>query len=220
MKKFVLGAVCLSLPFAFLLGGCSPNKLEVVRENISEITYDYFYGKCDEFEIAISSGEREEPYSYDGQTSPKCDFALAVVRLDSTKEREMLTFSINGDAESQIFEYNIMTGTFMYDFERRFSADDVIAVKYGNTQITLDNISKEFEIDCEKAFEIGVSTFDEEISSLFEKEDFKAECYLKILDNLSNNFDNRYWCFSIVNEEGEHLNCIIDLSSGEVVAKG
>lgn len=220
MKKVLLGVSCLALPFAFMFGGCSVNKMELVKENISEITYDYFYGKCDDFEIAISSGEREEPYAYDGRTNPRCEFALAVARLNSKKESEALTFSINGDATSKLFEYNIMTGTYMFDFETRFDADSVISVKYGNTQITLDNLSKDFAVGYEKAIEIGVAEFDEEISTLLQKEEFKGECYLKILDNLSNDFDKRYWCFSIVNEEGEHLNCIIDIETSEIIAKG
>jgi len=83
MKKFLFTAGCLALPFAFMLGGCSVNKLELVKANMSEITYEYFYGKCDEFEVAISSGEREEPYAYDGKKANLCEFVLAVAKIDS-----------------------------------------------------------------------------------------------------------------------------------------
>ncbi len=219
MKKFLFCVGAMTMPLVFMLGGCSVNKIELVKENISEITYDYFYGKCDEFEVAISSGEREEPYAYDGRKANLCEFGLAVAKLNSKKESEVLVFSVNGDATSVTFEYNIMTGTYMFDFEKMFGRDDVVSVKYGNTQITLENISKNFAVDYEKALQIGTAEFDQEISALMQKDELKAECYLKILDNLSNDFDNQYWCFSVVNEEGEHLNCIIDIESGEVVAK-
>ncbi len=207
------------LPLAFAMSGCSKSHEEMIAENMSEITYTYFYGKCDEFEISISSGEREEPYIYDGRNEEKCDFGLVVAKLNSKAEKESMVFSINGDASSGLLEYNLMTGTYMLDIERQFSQDDVISVKYGNTQITLDCLSKDFVVDYNSAIQIGVQEFSEEISSMIQKEELKAECYLKILDNLSNGFETRFWCFSIVNIEGEHLNCIIDVETGEITAR-
>jgi len=92
-------------------------------------------------------------------------------------------------------------------------------LELGNTQITLDCLSKDFKIDYNKAIDIGVNEFSNDITSMMQKDEFKGECYLKILDNLSNGFDSRFWCFSIVNEEGEHLNCVIDVETGEITAK-
>jgi len=219
MKKIWLGVGSMLIPLALCASGCSQSQLDRAKENISEITYNYFYGKCDDFEISISSGEREEPYVYDGKSAGKCDFALVVARINGKNEKEPITFSINGDASSQMLEYNLMTGTYMLDLEKELMAEDVISVKYGNSQITLDNLAKDFAVDYNKAIEIGVNEFSEEINGMIEKEEFKAECYLKILDNLSNGYDTRFWCFSIVNEQGEHLNCVIDIMSGEIVAR-
>ena len=207
------------LPLAFTLVGCSKSQVEVVKEKMSEITYVYFYGKCDEFELSLSSGEREEPYVYNGKNEQMCDFGLVVAKLDCNKEKESMIFSINGNATSEVLEYNVVTGTYMIDLERQFDEDDVISVKYGNTQITLDCLSKDFNIDYNKAIDIGVNEFSNDITSMMQKDEFKGECYLKILDNLSNGFDSRFWCFSIVNEEGEHLNCVIDVETGEITAK-
>ena len=217
MKKVLLSLGVL--PVVLLFSGCSKSQVELVKENMSEITYTYFYGKCDEFEISLSSGEREEPYVYNGKNEQMYDFGLVVAKLKTDKEKESMIFSINGDATSEVLEYNMVTGTYMLDLERSFDEGDLISVKYGNTQITLDCLSKEFKVGYDKAIDIGVNEFSEEISKMLQKDELKAECYLKILDNLSNGFDSRFWCFSIVNEEGEHLNCVIDVESGEITAK-
>jgi hypothetical protein len=207
------------LPLALLFTGCGQNQTDIVKAQMSEITYDYFYGKCDEFEISISSGEREEPYAYDGVSQEKCDFALVVVDLNTTIEKLNMTFSINGDASSVVLEYNYKTGTHMIDLEKRLDSDDIISVKYGNTQISIDCLSNEFAINYEKAIEIGVNEFSENITNLMQSGELKAEVYLKVLDNLSNNFDKSFWCFSIVDEKGQHLNCIIDTENGNIVAR-
>ena len=206
-------------PLALLMTGCGQSQYDMAISKMSEITYSYFYGKCDTFEISISSGEREEPYVYDGKSQEKCDFALVTAKINTNSEKINMTFSINGEASSQILEYNIMTGTYMVDLEQQLDADDQISVKYGNTQISVDCKSKEFAIGYQKAIEIGVNEFSEDMTKVTESGEFKAECYLKILDNISNNYDSSFWCFSIVDEKSQHLNCIIDTQTGNIVAR-
>ena len=217
MKKILLPLAIA--PAMFLLTGCSVSVQDLVKTNMSESTYSYFYGKCDEFEMSISSGEREEPYAFDGQSREKCDFALAVMKLDSKKESESVVISINGDASSYLFEYNIVTGTYMFDLEKEILEDSSISVKYGNTEISLDCLSSEFEIAYEEALAIGVNEFAEELSGMLEKNELKCECYLKVLDNMSGEYNARFWCFSICDVKGYHYNCIIDVSSGKIVAR-
>ena len=216
MKKFLLLGF---IPCFMLLSGCSVNFVELAKENMSEITTAYFYGKCEEFEISLSSGKREEPYVYDGKNSDVCDFSLVVMNLDSDKDSEVVTFSINGEAISQVLEFNMMTGTYMVDLEREIQEDAIISVKYGNVQINLECKSKNFTVDVNKAIEIGVNEFVEDIEKMLVKSELKAECYLKVLDNLSNGYDKCFWCFSIVDEKGNHFNAIIDTDSGKVLAR-
>lgn len=216
MKKFIPFFI---LPLVFVLGGCSTNYVELAKENMSEITNAYFYGKCDEFEISLSSGRREEPYVYDGKNGETCDFALVIMDLNSEKDKEIVVFSINSNAFSSVLEYNAITGTFMADLEREISENDNISVKFGNSQINLICQSKDFQVDENKAIEIGVNEFFEDFKNMIEKQELKAECYLKILDNLSNGFEKSFWCFAIVDTNGNHFNVIIDTNSGDILAK-
>jgi len=216
MKKYIPLFV---LPLVLILGGCSTNYVELAKENMSEITNAYFYGKCDEFEISLSSGRREEPYIYDGKNGDICDFALVTMDLNSEKDKEIVVFSINSNAFSCVLEYNAITGTFMADLEREISEDDNISVKFENSQINLICQSKDFQVDGNKAIEIGVNEFFEDFENMIEKQELKAECYLKILDNLSNGFEKSFWCFTIVDTKGNHFNVIIDTNSGNILAK-
>lgn len=215
-KKFLLLSI---LPLTILLGGCSVNYNQIAKENMSEITDAYFYGKCDEFEISLSSGQRENPYVYDGKHNESCDFALVVMNLNSKNDKESVVFSIDGSAQSCVVEFNPITGTFMADLEKKLTQDDNVSVKFGNTQITLDCLSKDFKVDVDRAIEIGVSEFQENIENMFEKDNFKAECYLKVLDNLSNGYDKCFWCFSVVDANQNHYNVIIDTENGNILAK-
>lgn len=217
MKKKLFGLAFL--PLCMLIGGCSPNKIEIARENLSEVTNTYFYNSCEEFSVAISSGNRENPYVYDGKSCAKVNFALVEVKMPSKKERESFVFSIDGDAFSVNLEYNFMTDSFMVDLERELHENAAINMKYGNTQISVPCVSNEFQINCERALEIGMSELAEEFDNMMVQGKFQGECYLKILDNFSKNNDERFWCFSLVNTKGEHINCVIDVNNGEVVAR-
>ena len=217
MKKMLLPL--LALPCCFLLGGCSTNYIQMTKDNMSEMTTSYFYGECQDFRVSLSSGEREEPYVYDGVSKEKCEFALINIDLSSTRDKESITFTIDGQADSVVVEYNPITSTFMADLEKKVEKESVISVKYGNTEISLSQSVKDFAIDCDKAIEVGVNEFNEEISSLIQSGQFKGECYLKILDKLTNNYEDPFWCFTIVDQKGNHLNCIIDVTTGEVLAK-
>lgn len=217
MKKKLLPL--LALPCCLMLAGCSPNYIQMTKDNMSEITESYFYGECDAFKVSISSGTREDPYVYDGVCKESCVFALVNMDLPSSRDKESVTFTINGESSSVIVEYNHVTSTYMADLEKSIAGDSVISVKYGNTEIALNQSSNNFSIDYGKAIEIGVNEFREEIVSLVQKDELKAECYLKVLDKLTNSYEDPFWCFTIVDQKGNHLNCIIDITTGEVLAR-
>lgn len=218
MKKFY--GIMIVLAGVMLFSGCSgKTQIEFVKENMSEITECYFYGKCDDFEITISGGQREEPYVYDGISNEKCDFSLVNATANCSGDKVAFVFTINDESFNAVLEMNMMTGTYMTDIEKSLCENDVICVKYKNTQIQLECLSSTFNIGYEKALEIATTEFSEEITNLISEDKFQGECYLKVLDKLTNNFDDRFWCFSICDRKGQHLNCIISTENGEIIAK-
>ena len=217
MKKKLLPLI--ALPCCLMFAGCSPNYIQMTKDNMSEITEVYFYGECNDYKVSLSSGQREEPYVYDGVSKESCKFALINMELSSSRDKESVTFTINGEANTVVVEYNPITSTYMADLEKVVEKESVISVKYGNTEISLNQSSNNFAVDYNKAIEIGVNEFNEEIISLVQKDELKAECYLKVLDKLTNSYEEPFWCFTVVDQKGNHLNCIIDVTTGEVLAR-
>ena len=57
--------------------------------------------------------------------------------------------------------------------------------------------SNEFIIGSEKALELGINEFNEEIKKLVSQNEFLGECYLRVLDRAEDNFENVFWYFYI-----------------------
>jgi len=217
MKKVVLTVlVVLSV---FILFGCS--KKDNLQDNFSEITYFYFNGISNDKQMSasISVGEREDPYIIDGIHGNVCDFSLIVVRFNFPINENSITidFYSEKDKKSIVLEYNPLNSTYMADLGYAIKEGKNYSMKYKNNTIDFIEESKSFKIGFSDAILKSIEVLNDKLNVFYKGNDFKGECYLKIYNNINEDFQKLYWIFTIVGEDETSHNVLIDIDEEKII---
>lgn len=220
MKKKIFLAGVLGL-IGLTAFACGKTTYSRACDNMSERTDVYYYAQCDGYDISIASGQREEPYLLNGQSEKKVDFALLCINLSTSSSARIIkaTVSIDGQETACELEITGLNSGYMADLQQRLTGDEKISVTYAGKESELKNISKDFAINSDKAIEIGANALAGEIDKLRNGNKLNAECYLTVVDKNSNELDGTFWCFNVVNVNGESFSAIISTQDGKVLAK-
>ena len=219
MKKvFIIVSVFLMM---FVFTSCGKSDFEIVSANMSERTNVYYFGQNEKMCASLAYGEREKNYFMDGNSGDKIEFSLLTISFfdDVDYANINVMVSIDGVEFAQELEYVPSASGFMCDLQKTVSGSEKIEIKYENYAILIENISKKFGINSNKAIEIGCEEFKEKIEKLRKGSQFFGECYLKILDKRKNNFDNFFWCFTLLDENGNSFSVVISTVDGKILAK-
>ena len=219
MKKLI---VAFSLVFIlFGVAGCGKTINNHVKENMSEITKDFYFGENDSVYATLSVGERESSYLYNGQSTESVDFALLTLTFKNGSSLNTVEVVLNDGTNSYDVELmsDDMSVDFMADIVNLFSFGEAFTLSYNNENVELTRISDEFGIDYQEALNIACENLKEELESCKIYNNFNAECYLRVLREKENNFDNLYWCFTCLNYEGESFSIVFSTVDGEILAK-
>ena len=219
MKKvFIFVSVFLMM---FVFTSCGKSDFEIVSANMSERTNVYYFGQNEKMCASLAYGEREKNYFMDGNSGDKIEFSLLTISFfdDVDYANINVMVSIDGVEFAQELEYVPSASGFMCDLQKTVSGSEKIEIKYENYAILIENISKKFGINSNKAIEIGCEEFKEKIEKLRKGSQFFGECYLKILDKRKNNFDNFFWCFTLLDENGNSFSVVISTVDGKILAK-
>lgn len=217
MKKML--AFVLILFSAFLLFGCTGNS--DINSSFSEITRVYYNGISPGGEInaSISVGEREQPYIIDGKHGQNVDFSLIVVKCNfEVKDYEItVDFFTDNQKNSVNLEFNPLNNTFMADLGIKLDENATYSLIYKNIAIEFNKSSDDFKIDYKKAIDKSIEALGSAIDEYYSGDVFKGECYLKILNKPNDDFLQLYWIFTVIGENGNSNNVLIDLQNGDVV---
>ena len=219
MKKMF---VCFSLFLMMLMfSACGKSDLDVVEMNMSERTNVYFFGQNEKMYSTLACGEREKNYFLDGKSGDKTSFSLLTIvfQIDVDFANLNVIVSINENQFIEELEYISSVGGFVCDLQKSISGSEKIEIKYQNNTILLENLSKNFGVNSDKAIEIGCKEFKSEIEKLRNGGNFGGECYLKILDKMKNNFEDFFWCFTLIDENGNSFSAVISTVDGKILAK-
>lgn len=202
-----------------LLSACGETINSYVAENMSEITYDYYFGESSQMFASLSVGERESEYLYNGESTQNVNFSLLTVGFEEDINKVAIIVSVKVGEETFMaeLEYSSLDNVYMADIEKEINGQ--VEISYNDDKVILDKISDNFAINSNKAIDIACQNLSEQLSSCKSFNNFNAECYLRILDNKVNNFDQLYWCFTCIDKDGKSFSIIISIDDGKVLAK-
>lgn len=218
-KKFLLGFLVAILGVS--LFGCGKSTLSLLQENISEWTKVYYMGECEAFYATLASGVREKEYLMNGKATENVDFALLTLSFVENPQNSVISVNVEIDGlnSAQELELNTLNNTYMVDLETQLSGSESVLVSYGGFSFQLSNLSKDFQIDDKKAMEIAASEMGDEITKKKSFNNLNAEVYLRVLDKKANNFDDVFWCLTVLNIDNESFSIVISTVDGSVLAK-
>lgn len=220
MKK--VGAVALGLLAVCLLStGCGKETMDFVKENMSETVDVYFFGETPEVYGTISSGERELDYCVDGRSGEVTDYSLFSINFYNEVFGAVIkvNLTIDGVTSEVEMELNTLNNTYMTDLGEKLSGEEEISVEYMGENFEMENVSKDFAVGADEAIEIASNELSDAILRAKKYSNLNAECYLRVMDKRMNNFQDMFWCFTVVNVNGENFSIIISTVDGSVLAK-
>lgn len=220
MKKKILLAFMLCF-VGLSLCGCGANTLDMVKDNMSELTNVYYFGENADCYCSLSSGKREKEYLLNGQSGECVPFALLSLHPTENIAGKvvLVKVTIDGVESEKELEINSLNSAYMVDLEKEFSGEEKIAITFNGKVLTLECLSKNFAIDSQKALEIASKELADKITMKKSFSKLNAECYLRVLDKKANKQDGVFWCFSVLNVDNENYSVIISTTDGKVLAK-
>lgn len=225
MKKYFVLFASLSLIvfMVFLFTGCtSPS-----NENyIADIRNGIFDGECEEFNATLVYGLRETPYQSNGIANKLVEFGIiSVVFENAPSESETVKYALSIDGETTLsgtLEKSPYTTEYMADIGTTIDPASTIklTISYGDEEkeISLDSKNSSWTITSEKALEVGLNAFKDEIAT-YNKNNQTYEIYVKIMTQQETNFGKYFWSVSIVSSSGEKHNIVLSSNSEEILLK-
>lgn len=220
MKRFLYIVGTFIFCMASLVA-CSFTLSSKIKNNMSELSKVLYSGDCQTFFATLTSGTREEPYLYNGISENKIDFAILNLTFYSNMSEETIPVEIIIDEEhfERTLEKNPYTSNYMVDLEMFVDASATISIMVNNEEISLLCTSENFVVNYEHAITIALENLNDELTTRFKDTSFDAECYLKILNNPTQNKNVFFWYFSVRDKSGTVVTIVIDTMSNTVLAK-
>lgn len=79
--------------------------------------------------------------------------------------------------------------------------------------------SQKWEIKSSDAIRIASEELAEKIQAKVQNQTLQGECYLKIIYDKSRSIKTYYWYFTLVGTDGGTSSCVIDPTTGKILAK-
>ena len=216
-KKIFIPIMLVTI--ALSLTACGKTIQSYVEENMSEITKEYYIVEKDNYSATLSVCERESDFLYNGQSTESVDFALLSILFKNDVNERIIKVSVtSGENTVEVeAEFNPMNNMFMADIVDDITLTDAVSVSYDNSAVTLEK--KNFTIGYEEALEIACNNLGMRLEECKSYNNFYAECYLRVLSEHGDNFDNLYWGFTCLDYDGESFSIVISVDDGSILAK-
>lgn len=221
-RLFAIAVVLAVVICAVILSGCSKKEVDI-SSYMSDRRENLFVGECESAYITLTSGRREDPYKFDGVNNTTVDFCIVSIFPSKKLQTQYLDVEIIvGDSIIETtLEKSPYEEGYMADLGSKIASDQQVQVKCGDLEVAVDMtcVSREWEIQCEDALDIGIKTLKETLDNATASNKLKGECYLKIIYDKTREIKTYYWFFSFVGENGVTSSCVIDVDNGQVLAK-
>ncbi len=226
MKKKIITFILLVCGLVSLTA-CGESKIDI-NDYVIENRECLFVAEDELYCATLSTGMREENYSFDGVVNKMVPFGIITLsRHDSAplaNDEYTYILTVGEDSMTGFLEATAGENSYSIDVETAIPADATI-----NLQITftgynfnqnMNNISKDFTVDNNTAIDIANKELSEEIKNICSDKNNKIEVVCKILKDYSNSeIKSYYYYIGILSTNGETIGILIDANSGEILAK-
>ena len=222
-NKVIFSFLGVCMCAALVFGGCQVSSLENYKNQVSDIRENYFAGQSDNFYASFTSGMRESPYSFDGKSEEKVEFGVLTIAPKQALANTMLgyTISIDDQKYSGFFEESPFDNSYSADIEQKVddSAKITLTVTDGQKEenISLECVSCNFQINAENALDLAYNELKEDLQTLCQDKGY--EVYVKIVADLTQNVQDKYWLVLFCCECGDSISAIISTTDGTCLAK-
>lgn len=216
MKKALICFVVLATLFCC---GCIGGDLDAV----SYLQSAYLIGECDEFRLTVVSGVRESPYVMDGEKGDLVGFCTLTLKPKSEEgSGESYTYEV--DIEGEIYTGTLHKDTFGTTLSGDIGVDvgnlmTSVTLKRGQESFTvmLENMTSNALISSTDALDIAKRALSDSLSNL--DDDDSREIYIKFVSDILGEESVYYWYVAFVGEGGKYSAVLIDIVSGDIIAK-
>lgn len=224
MKK--LFALLLIIASAFAFTACGVKTNDALKERISYVQTDSYYGECELYTVYLTAGEKEVPFIADGARGDMKEFCRLTIR---TKDNTI----INGNFTYK-FTYleEEVSGAFSKDYGNSMSADTGVkahaaaikdlVINNGENEFTVElkNNMSDNKISIEKAYEIAKDEFKDKIAAdTADGKEFDKEINIKFVNDWTDANSEYYYYVAFIGSEHKGYAVLIDKTSGEIIAK-
>ena len=206
---------------------CGSSKFDI-QKHLIEKRENLFVASDNLYSVTFSTGMREKDYNLDGTVNELIPFGvLTLCRNDNNPlANDTYTYVVKIDDKSYtgFLEKNPTDNSYSADLEVSTTGKEVI-----NTQISftgysfnqdMSNVTNDFEVDTNCALKIAEKTLKDEIKNITSNKNVKIEVVMKtVKDYSSSELKNYYWYVGVVSTNGDTLGVLIDVNSGEIIAK-
>jgi len=217
-----------------LVGLCLETNLTTVTTMLSDKRTTLFIGQTDTLHASFTSGMREEPYEQDGKAKQMVLFGIVKARFMPTRQEQTLPFTLTqGETTLHgILEKSPYENAYYYDIEQHLNGqtDCTLTLQIAETEtatLTLACLSCTWQVDADKAIELATKRMEAlhafRIGFLHKKvfgiSSNDLESRLQLLSNDTPLLTHHFWHFSILSKTSIVFSCVIDPTSGQILAQ-
>lgn len=225
MRK-VLGLTIGMILSMFLLVSCqkAPEKQDVYKGSISDLTTDVLEGVTDNFTVTISIGEREKQPSLDGKCGEKQTFFMIRVMPTKVTTQSTVEYKLTAGDKTYngVLPKALSTRGYMQDLEKSVAYDKEMDIEliYGDVTETvkLKSVIADGMLDYEQAVAKLTEKYGEKITELTNGQTFNGEIIVRLISDKKSTDKHFYWYMAIVDGEKNMSSCLVDATSGEFAA--
>lgn len=231
MKKIVKKSVIIVAVLLIVVVGCltgcdkTDKKLKAMTSKISYANSELLVAEDENFYLEVAKGNREKLLVADGEVGEMAEYCtLSVTPIKFDLVGNSLTFKLacekgeySGECKKNIVGINQVAR--IEDISKLGAIKSLTLEVGGKTfNYTFQNITAS-GIGYLKAIESVYNNCKNELEGMFDGNKFNAEIYVKVSSDAMANPRKYYWFVNIVENADNMLSVLVDMESGQIVAK-
>ena len=220
MKRLVF--VITAIVMCVIMQGCTRISNMNIRDQISEERINCYVGQVDATHATLMCGMREKDYIINGYSGSLIQFGVITATINTDVESDIsYVLKTNDNNEYRgIMERNPYDGSYVADIGVIIQENSVnLTLKWGSItkNLTLDNISRSWQVDSSTALDIAIKECSKELNKMCANNSFNGEVYIKIR---SGGEKNTYmWYIYFVGINGDKISVFVSTDTGTVLYK-